>query len=345
LTSNTILLSSERLQRRRTIDRDGAAAAQATRTTVSRPERCYRLAVGSLAGLSLASRTFQLLGLIGAMVTLAFGCQGSSTTFLTRLDEARRLAADLHVHFEEAADASNRAVMADTDEASITFASDAEKTVLLIEGDVAALAPQLRSFGYPDEIRLLEEFGTHFAEYRNLDREILKLAVENTNLKAQRLSFGPAREAADGLRDALGAIPPTAAPKDRCRVEGLVAKAMLAVRETQVIQAPHIAESDDAAMTRMEKEMADLGGVARDAIKALTEVVPPSAQTLIDAALLGLDRFNDVSSQIVALSRRNSNVRSLDLSLRQKPPLTAACDGSLRALEGALAAEGSKATR
>jgi hypothetical protein len=301
--------------------------------------------VGSLAGLSLASRTFQLLGLIGALVTLALGCQGSSTNFLTRLDEARRLAADLHVHFEEAADASNRAVMADTDEASIAFASDAEKTVLLIEGDVAALAPQLRSIGFPDEIRFLEEFGAHFAEYRNLDQEILKLAVENTNLKAQRLSFGPAREAADGLRDSLGAIPPTAAPKDRCRVEGLVAKAMLAVREMQVIQAPHIAEADDAAMTRMEKEMADLGGVARDAIKALTEVVPPSAQPLIDAALLGLDRFNDVSGQIVALSRRNSNVRSLDLSLRQKPPLTAACDGSLRALESALAAEGSKATR
>jgi hypothetical protein len=279
------------------------------------------------------------------MITLAFGCQGGPTTFLTRLDEARRLAADLHVQFEEAADASNRAVMADTDEASMAFANDAEKAVLLIESDVAALAPQLRSFDFPNEIQFLEEFGTHFAEYRNLDREILKLAVENTNLKAQHLSFGAARQTADSLRDSLGAIPSNVPPRDRCLVEGLVAKATLAVREMQVIQAPHIAESDDAAMTRMEKEMADLGGIARDAIEALAGVVPPSARPLVDTALLGLDQFNDISGQIVALSRRNSNVRSLDLSLRKKPPLTAACDGSLRALQDALAAEGSKATR
>ncbi len=173
----------------------------------------------------------------------------------------------------------------------------------------------------------------------------MTLAVENTNLKAQRLSFGPARQAADGLRDSLGAIPSNVPPNDSCRVEGLVAKAILAVREMQVIQARHIAESDDAAMTRMEKEMADLGGVARDAIKALADIVPPSARPLVDTALLGLDQFNDISGQIVALSRRNSNVRSLDLSLRQKPPLTASCEGSLRSLQDALAAEGSKATR
>jgi hypothetical protein len=304
--------------------------------------------VPSLAGLRLASRTFGALASLGALitaVTLALGCQGGPITFLTRLDEARRLAADLHVQFKEAADASNRAVMADTDEASIEFASDAEKAVALIESDAAALAPQLRGFGFPDEIRLLEEFRAHFAEYRDLDRQILTLAVENTNLKAQRLSFGAAQQAADGLRDALDAIPASVPPKDRCRVEGLVAKATLAVREIQVLQAPHIAESDDAAMTRMEKEMADRDGVARDAIKALTEIVPSSARPSLDAALLGLDRFKDVSGQIVTLSRRNSNVRSLDLSLRTKPPLTAACDGSLRALEDALAAEGPKATR
>jgi hypothetical protein len=302
-----------------------------------------------LAGLPRAPRTFGALAWLGALVALAalaFGCQGGGPiTFLTRLDEARRMAADLHVQFKEAADASNRAVMADTDEASIEFASDAERAVALIESDVAALEPQLRSFGFPNEIQLLEEFRAHFAEYRALDREILTLAVENTNLKAQRLSFGPARQAADGLRDSLDAIPSSVSPKDRCRVEGLVAKATLAVREIQVIQAPHIAEADDAAMTRMEKEMADRDGVARDAVKALAEIVPPSARPSLDAALLGLDRFKDVSGQIVTLSRRNSNVRSLDLSLRTKPPLTSACDGSLRALEDALAAEGPKATR
>ena len=50
---------------------------------------------------------------------------------------------------------------------------------------------------------LLEEFGRQFAEYRTLSQSILGLAVENTNLKAQRLSFGAAQQSADAFRDAL----------------------------------------------------------------------------------------------------------------------------------------------
>jgi hypothetical protein len=36
---------------------------------------------------------------------------------------------------------------------------------------------------------LFEEFTQRFAEFRGLDRNIIDLAVENTNLKAQQLSF------------------------------------------------------------------------------------------------------------------------------------------------------------
>ncbi len=49
----------------------------------------------------------------------------------------------------------------------------------------------------------MDEFNGQSAQYGSLDRNILALAVENTNLKAQRLSFGPAREAADAFRDAV----------------------------------------------------------------------------------------------------------------------------------------------
>jgi hypothetical protein len=297
------------------------------------------------AGFVLASRTFQLVAGIVAVLTLAFGCRGGAVAALTQLDDSRRLAADLRVQFNKADDASNRAVMADTDEASVAYARDAEAAVRVVESDVTALGPLLHSLGFLDEIQWLQEFRKHFAEYRNLDSSILILAVENTNLKAQRLSFGPARHAADSFRDSLATIASAILPNDRCRVEGLVAKAVLAVREIQVLQAPHIAESDDAAMTQMEKEMAGLDANARDAMKALGELVQPNARPALAAALSALDQFKGISAQIVTLSRRNSNVRSLQLSLRTKPALVAACDDNLRALQDALAKEGSKATR
>jgi hypothetical protein len=47
-----------------------------------------------------------------------------------------------------------------------------------------------------------------------------------------------------------------------------------------------------------------------------------------------------VNAQIIALSRRNTNVRSLALSLNQKRPLTTACEETLHALQDALAKHG-----
>jgi hypothetical protein len=281
--------------------------------------------------------------LLAGLVLAQASCRGEPNGAFAELVESRRLAADLRVQFTKSADASNRAVMADTDQESLVFAHEAEQTTQTVQSNVAALSPLLRKLGYATEIGLLQEFSKRFGEYLTLDRSVLELAVENTNLKAQRLSFGPERDAADSFRDALATLGPLA--KDRCRVESLVAQAVLAVRDIQVLQGPHIAEADSAAMTRMETQIGGLEVTASDALSGISGLVDPKAQPQLAAALVSFERFKDLSRQIVALSRRNSNVRSLALSLREKPVLTAACDESLRSLEEALAKEGFTATR
>ena len=275
----------------------------------------------------------------------ATGCIAAPETALERLSDSRRLAADLLVQFTKAADAANRAVMADTDDASVAFAREAEQATHAVQRDADALRPILVGLDYSDEIRLLEEFGGRFAEYRALDRSILELAVENTNLKAQRLSFGAAQQAADAFRDSLGAVAPSASAKEMPRVEALVARAVAAVREIQVLQAPHIAESDDSAMTRMEKRMSASEAEARRALEKLASLTPRESRPQIVATTVALDRFTGLNRQILELSRRNSNVRSLALSLGRKRTLTARCEDSLRALRDALAKRGFTATR
>jgi hypothetical protein len=52
-----------------------------------------------------------------------------------------------------------------------------------------------------------------------------------------------------------------------------------------------------------------------------------------DAAL---DRFKAINSDIITLSRRNSDVRSLASTLGRKRALTARCEDRLRALDEAL---------
>jgi hypothetical protein len=284
-------------------------------------------------------------GLLLAALAWAFvaGCHAEMNPLFTQLIEARRLAADLRVQFHKASDASDRAVLADTDEASVAFAREADQIKEAVKLDVVELEGRLRDVGHAPEQEALAAFDRLFAEYDKVDREILLLAIENTNLKAQRLSFGAAREAADAFRDSLQTA--SSGTKDRCGVDAAVARAVLAVREIQILQAPHIAEPDDAVMTRLEREMAVREATAREATQALAGRVDAKGRASVAAARAALDRFEGVSKEIVKLSRRNSNVRSLELSLRGKPATTAACDDSLRALQEALAKEAFPATR
>jgi hypothetical protein len=258
---------------------------------------------------------------------------------LEELSIARSLSADLLVQFTKAADAANRAVMADTDAASVEFAREADTAKQAVQKDADALQPLLRELKFDQEGRLLQQFVERFGQYKALDRTILDLAVENTNLKAQRLSFGVAQSAADAFEKALRGVAPESS-KDEWRVRAAVADAVAAVREIQVLQAPHIADPDDSAMSRLEQRMAASESDARSALTTLNPLIQTASHSNLSAATAALDQFMAVNKQIVSLSRRNTNVRSLALSLDQKRPLTTACEQSLHDLRDALAKRG-----
>lgn len=284
-----------------------------------------------------------VVGCAVAVVTItATGC--GSETVLQRLTEARQLSAELFVEFTKTTDAANRAVMAVTDDESVAFARESEEAAKDVQRTSAQLGMIINGLGYSNEARSLGEFNSRFAEYQTLDRTILALAVENTNLKAQRLSFGPIQKEAETFRQSLASVVRSAAPAEAWHVKALVATAVSAVREIQVLQAPHIAEADDEAMTRLEKEMAASETEVRGALDMLARA-QPSSKAQIDLAASALDRFMDLNAQLITLSRRNSNVRSLALSLGKKRMLTASCEESLRALQDALAKRGFPATR
>jgi hypothetical protein len=281
-----------------------------------------------------------------AIAAATLSCSGAGPNLvLTDQVEARRLGADIRVQFTMAADAANRAVMADTDEASKAAAQDAVNARGQVERDVAALELILKRLDYAADIQSLDEFKKQYDEYKKIDDETLDLAVENTNLKAQRLSFTTAQAAVDDFRKALDTLPRLARPADRTRVEALCAQATAAALSIQVIQARHIAESEDQAMTTMEAQMTDADGAARKALAELTPLVPKAGASAVMDATTALDRLKTVNAEIVQLSRRNTNVRSLALALGEKHSLRLKCEAALQALSDSLAQHEFKATK
>ncbi len=244
----------------------------------------------------------------------------------------------------QAADASGRAVMADTDEASTRYAAEAVKAKQSVRDQIAPLEALLKGVGNDDDARQLDEFKKKFAEYDALDTKVLELAVENTNLKAQRLSFGPVADAANGFRDALQTAAKSA-PANDCAVSTLVANALLAVRDVQLLHGPHIAESDDAKMTLMEKDMDEKLAAAAGALATLSSTAGESAKKDLEAASAAFERFKTAHAQLIALSRKNTNVRSFMLSLGEERPLWSASDAALIALSESLKKQLPAATR
>jgi len=91
--------------------------------------------------------------------------------------------------------------------------------------------------------------------------------------------------------------------------------------------------------------MASSEAAARGALESLTPLVSAASRPSLAAAAAALDRFMAVHAELTVLSRRNTNVRSLALSLNEKGKLTRACEDSLRELRAALNRRGFSGTR
>src|SRR5262245_56277250 len=243
----------------------------------------------------------------------------------------------MRVQLHRSAGATQQAVMSDTDDVSAGFAREAEEAARALEQDLETIVAILEQLRYAEELKLARDFEASFTGLREIDRSLLALAVENTNVKAQRLAFGPAREAADGFCDRTEDAVRSAPEANALRADLLAARGELAVREIQTLQAPHIAEADDAVMTQLEEQMATSEAAARASLEELASLLAPAGKEALGSARERLERFAEINREVVLLSRRNTDVRSLAVSLGKRVRLTAACDALLIALQDALA--------
>src|SRR5262249_10265698 len=119
-------------------DRPGAGAAAAEmsagRSTSGRSRATLR-AMG-VAPMPAGRRVFAVVA--GGLFAW-IGCNADLETALAQRDRARELAADLRVELHRSAEAAQRAVMADGDEASAEAVREAEEATHSVEGDLEAL--------------------------------------------------------------------------------------------------------------------------------------------------------------------------------------------------------------
>jgi hypothetical protein len=244
------------------------------------------------------------------------------------------LVAGMELALARAAEAEKSAVLAITDEDSRTFADQARSATAEVDQKRTELGKLLEPGGSQREKDLLAQFSQVFGDLRRVDDEVLQLAVKNTNLKAYALLFGPAADTLASMHDALARAVATADAKE---VMVTAFGAETAALRIQVLLAPHIAEESDSKMDQLEASMRKEEIEARKDLGALAATLKGNADLAMAASSFG--RYEEIKSRILALSRENTNVRSLALSLNQKRKATLLCLESLNALKQAVLEE------
>jgi hypothetical protein len=252
---------------------------------------------------------------------------------VTRVDVVARMEAGL----ASASEAEKSAVLATGDQDSQRFADQARAASAEVERLRQALGALLARGGTDRERELLAQFSEAFAALQRVDDEVLALAVKNTNLKAYALLFGPAAEALAELDGALARVVARRADApDGKRTVQLASAVRIGALRIQTLLAPHVAEESDAGMDRLEAAMRVEERRVRASLDGLVAQPALAGDADVAAAAAAFARYGEVEGRILALSRENTNVRSLALSVGQKRKALALCLEPLGALKQAL---------
>jgi hypothetical protein len=294
----------------------------------------------------MKSRTESLLwmvagaALLAVVTVLVFHFHEDPAQALASKASRAFLVSRMQFALAAASEAEKSAVLATTDEDSVKFADLARAASAKVERERQELGKRLASDGTKQEKELLGQFNEAFARLKQVDEEVLALAVKNTNLKAYDLAFGPAADTLAEMDAALSRIADRNADSPNAgKVMALASDARVAALSVQTLLAPHIAEESDEKMARLEARMTGEELKVRRALDGLASVPGLRGDADLAAARSGFLRYGEIKARILALSRENTNVRSLSLSLTQKRKAMILCLEPLTALQQAIADE------
>jgi hypothetical protein len=266
--------------------------------------------------------------------------------FMRNLTQKTHLLSGMQTNLFKSEQAEKSAVMADTDEASMTFADQSRQAAESVENGRRELESLIEKDPTDKEKQLLREFNESWRELQKIDQEILDFAVQNTNLKAMALSFGKGGEVMHRFENALGRLISSGLSVDSpCRVTVLASQALISGFKIYNLHALHIAEQRDEKMDEIEALMNGHSKAIEALFSELMRTVGGEDRVSLQEAITAHAELTALTAEVVDLSRRNTNVKSFQLSIGRKRRMVAQCDGILISLLETVRDREFKATR
>lgn len=241
----------------------------------------------------------------------------------------------IHVHLMKSVEMEKNAVIAITDEESLEFSNKSRAESADVDLYLKQLISLVDKGRMPDEKKLVNEFNTCWTELRKIDRVILELAVQNTNLKATSLSLDQGAAAIQRFEKALDDVMKSypAGDTHESRALRLLFNSATSVLKIFNLHSSHIAEASDDKMDIIEKRMKEEEKTVSESLDELSRIAGEKTRPDVLQAKKAFSEFMEVTAKVITLSRQNSNVKSFELSLGRKRKIVAQCDEILSAFQ------------
>ena len=110
----------------------------------------------------------------------------------------------------------------------------------------------------------------------------------------------------------------------------------ISVLRIQTLLPPHIAEESNQKMDELESQMAKEDTQIRKNLDKLMGIAKLRQNADLTKAISSYAQFSQIKTRILALSRENTNVRSLSIALNQKRKAMFLCQDTLNKLQQAI---------
>ena len=238
-----------------------------------------------------------------------------STTLQSFLQEDELLSA-MRVNLLQTIEAEKNAVLATTDEASMGFADLARQAAAKVEAGRQKLNDIVAQVNSSEEKQTLENFNS----------------TQNTNIKAQKLSSGKCASDVKKLESDLTNVIQQGINENRIDNSVRFAyEALTASLHILALHQSHIYAAQDEEMNKIEGEIYAYDKAARRALAALE--TDPAANNHVRTAKDAYDRFMKQTTEVLRLSRLNTNIKSTELSWGKQSLVAVQCENLLASLQ------------
>jgi methyl-accepting chemotaxis protein len=226
-----------------------------------------------------------------------------------------------------------RAVLTPDDKESQDYATQTRDVAKQLEATYADLDKLIEAGASPAERQALQKFDQSWQEYRTNQEQVLKLAVENSNVKSHALAAGKLSEkvaaiqqaAATGLRQIerlrAEALPANDAksllPLDR-DYQSLARLQVLALDMHRQVNL-HVYDTTDEEMDRLDEQFVSWQKEADERLAQLAESTDSRGLAWAEPLSNAFRELRPLTAQLQKLLRANTNARSAELMSASNP--------------------------